>query len=216
MPTLRDMPENAPTPAPGDDVEPPPAVRQLDPRSLRGLAHPLRMRLFRALRHHGPATASQLAERFGESSGATSYHLRQLAAYGFVEDDPEHRGRGGRERWWRAVHQGVSIDGALHEDQSPETRGAMEVFFQELAGMHHQELVTWLGSKAEWGTEWAKNADTSDYTLRLTPERLGELNEALHTVVQSFADGDAESPQGAERVRVHLHTFPQHTTERTE
>ncbi|BBJ43426.1 hypothetical protein SSPO_061440 [Streptomyces antimycoticus] len=97
MLTLPRMAENE-EPAPDD-------VRVLDPRTLRGLAHPLRMRLLTALREYGPATASQLAARLGESSGATSYHLRQLATYGFVEDDPE-RGKG-RERWWKAAHRGT-------------------------------------------------------------------------------------------------------------
>ncbi|MEU7461934.1 winged helix-turn-helix domain-containing protein, partial [Streptomyces griseofuscus] len=38
---------------------------------------------------HGPATASQLAERLGESSGATSYHLRQLADHGVATRLPD-------------------------------------------------------------------------------------------------------------------------------
>ena len=50
------------------------------------------MELLSVLRQRGPATASMLAERLGESSGATSYHLRQLAAHGFVEDAPELAG----------------------------------------------------------------------------------------------------------------------------
>jgi len=91
--------------------------RRLDPRSLRGLAHPLRMRLLSTLRHDGPATASQLAEKLGESSGATSYHLRQLAAHGFVEDDPE-RGKG-RERWWRAAKEGTRFDDSLFDSPDP-------------------------------------------------------------------------------------------------
>ena len=70
----------------------------LDPRRLRALAHPLRIQLLSLLRKDGPATATLLAKRLGESSGATSYHLRQLAAYAFVEDDPE-RSKAGRERW---------------------------------------------------------------------------------------------------------------------
>lgn len=38
----------------------------------------------------------------GESSGSISYHLRQLAQYGFVA---EVQGRGNaRERWWQAEH----------------------------------------------------------------------------------------------------------------
>ena len=73
---------------------------RLDARTLRALAHPLRIRLLGLLRGEGPATATGLAQRVGETSGTTSWHLRQLAEHGFVEDDPE-RGQG-RERWWRA------------------------------------------------------------------------------------------------------------------
>src|SRR3954468_12521712 len=80
-----------------------PAVQVTDVRALRALAHPLRSRLLGRLRLHGPATASQLGRAVGESSGSTSYHLRQLAAYGFVE---EVEGQGtARERWWRARHR---------------------------------------------------------------------------------------------------------------
>jgi DNA-binding transcriptional ArsR family regulator len=73
-----------------------------DARSLRGLAHPLRLQLLGLLRMDGPATATQLAERTGQSSGATSYHLRQLAAYGFVIEDLD-RTTGRRDRYWRAA-----------------------------------------------------------------------------------------------------------------
>src|SRR5688572_10834361 len=71
---------------------------ELDLESLKGLAHPLRVKILDLLSTYGPATATGLAERLGESSGATSYHLRQLARHGFVR---EVEGRGtGRERWW--------------------------------------------------------------------------------------------------------------------
>ena len=86
--------------------EPPgtPSTVRLDARSLRGLAHPLRVRLLGLLREHGPATASGLARTVGESSGVTSYHLRQLAEHGLVvEDEVPDASR--RERWWRAAHR---------------------------------------------------------------------------------------------------------------
>lgn len=76
------------------------AVR-LGPHNLKGLAHPLRLQLLAALRQDGPATATLLAQRFNESTGATSYHLRQLARHGFIEPDIAHAA-GGRERWWKA------------------------------------------------------------------------------------------------------------------
>ena len=87
-----------------------PAVQVTDVRALRALAHPLRNRLLGQLRVNGPATASQLGRAVGESSGSTSYHLRQLAAYGFVE---EVEGQGtARERWWRARHRMTSWQAA--------------------------------------------------------------------------------------------------------
>ncbi|MFF3741388.1 ArsR/SmtB family transcription factor [Streptomyces sp. NPDC002566] len=188
-----------------------PSVRSLDARSLRGLAHPLRMRLLNELRHDGPATASQLASRLGESSGATSYHLRQLAAHGFVEDAPE-RGKG-RERWWKSVHGGVSFDGGLLEDQDPEVRGAADLFLHEVANHHTRELATWLGTRHEWPEEWNRSADMSDWTLDLTPGQALELIGEMHDLVGRYRAStlrDGATP-GAERVRVHTHVIPTRT-----
>lgn len=183
-------------------------VRTLDPRSLRGLAHPLRMRLLVALRHHGPATASQLAERLGESSGATSYHLRQLADHGFVADDPE-RGKG-RERWWKAEDRGVMVDRALHHDPNPEVRGALNTFMHEVASIHDQELSTWLGTMHDWPEAWTTKADLSDFTLRLTPETLTELGAQIHDLIVSYQDRAVPEGEGdVAQVRLHLHAFPQ-------
>src|SRR5262245_54354440 len=74
-----------------------------DAATLKAVAHPLRVRLLGALRMYGPATASQLARRFGESSGSTSYHLRVLEKHDFIDEDPEQPNA--RDRVWRAVHQ---------------------------------------------------------------------------------------------------------------
>src|SRR3954447_528131 len=91
-----------------DDSEP--AAQVSDVRALRAISHPLRNRLLALLRLDGPATASQLGRVVGESSGSTSYHLRQLAAYGFVEEAPGHGNA--RERWWRARHRMTRRQGA--------------------------------------------------------------------------------------------------------
>ncbi|MGW0821497.1 ArsR/SmtB family transcription factor [Streptomyces sp. NPDC002845] len=182
-------------------------VRQLDARSLRGLAHPLRMQLLVALRRGGPATASRLAEKLGESSGATSYHLRQLAAYGFVEDAPEH-GKG-RERWWRAVHRGVRFDEVLIRDPDPAVRGAASLFMHEVATTHAQELATFIGTRHEWPEEWYGASDMSDWTLRLTPELARELNTKMHELIESYrAQAPVEGTPQTEQVRLHTHAFP--------
>src|SRR5699024_3481266 len=78
-----------------------------DVTQLKALARPVRLRIRGLLRTLGPATASQIARRLGVNSGATSYHLRQLAEHGFIEEAPDLGTR--RERWWRAVSQVTSV-----------------------------------------------------------------------------------------------------------
>ncbi|MER5882857.1 helix-turn-helix domain-containing protein [Streptomyces sp. NPDC001941] len=187
------MPENTPR-----------NVVSLGPRTLRALAHPLRIQLLKALRHHGPATASQLADRLGESSGATSYHLRQLAEHGLIEDAPEH-GKG-RERWWRAAHDGTTFDADLLDSEDPEVRGAANVFMHEVATIHAQEAYTWIGTRHEWDDAWSRASDLSDFSLDLTPEQLTELTGKVHALIESY--GTAGTGDATEKVRLHLHAFP--------
>lgn len=185
-----------------------PQVRSLDARSLRGLAHPLRMQLLDALRLGGPATASQLAEKLGESSGATSYHLRQLAAHGFIEDAPE-RGKG-RERWWKAAHQGLRFDDALLTDSSPAVRGAADTYLHEVATAQARDVSTWLGNRHTWPEEWNRTWDLSSATLRLTPELTRELVEKMHALVDTYRDRAVEDGDDADtaRVRIQTRAFP--------
>ncbi|QEU97600.1 ArsR family transcriptional regulator [Streptomyces kanamyceticus] len=191
-----------------EDRQPPPRnVHHLNPRSLRGLAHPLRMRLLASLRLEGPATASQLAARLGESSGATSYHLRQLAEYGFVEDDPE-RGKG-RERWWRSAHQGTHTDEDLIRDRDPEVQGALSTLLYEYAAQRAQEVTTWIATRHEWSQEWDESADTSDFTLYLTPAQARELSGKVSELMEGYrALTPEDGTPDAAQVRVHSHIFP--------
>ncbi len=204
---MPEKPEPEKPVGPATPVEP--DVRVLDAHALRGLAHPLRMRLLAALRHDGPATASRLAERFGESSGSTSYHLRQLAAHGFVEDAAGH-GKG-RERWWQAVHEGTSFDGALLRDADPATSGAAEVFLHTVAATHAQEVATWVAGAHSRPARWQQGSDLSDFTLRLTPAQSEELIRGLHDLINTYRDlPEAEETR---TVRVHTHVLPRFTSE---
>ncbi|WP_078843765.1 helix-turn-helix transcriptional regulator [Streptomyces albus] len=206
-PTAEDSPSpEAGGPAPGDGIAE--HVRSLDPRSLRGLAHPLRIRLLGALREYGPATASQLGARLSESSGATSYHLRQLAEHGFVVDVPELGTA--RERWWRAAQRGIqsrTADFAGHPD--PAVRGALNLLLHEVATIHAQELSTWLGTMNEWSEEWRDAGEVSDYSMRLTPELAKEMNQELQQVIEGYRERAVRAgTEGSAPVRVHVHAFP--------
>jgi DNA-binding transcriptional ArsR family regulator len=181
--------------------------RQPDMESLKALAHPLRVQILDTLSTYGQFTASGLAERLGESSGATSYHLRQLAAHGFVEDAPEH-GKG-RERWWQAVDQGIVFDTDAFEDAGPEVRGLAEVFLHEVANTHSRELITWLNGRGNWAEPWSRASDMSDATLRLTPDLAAELIGRMHALIDDYRSRvpDKDTPE-SEQVRVHTHLFP--------
>jgi DNA-binding transcriptional ArsR family regulator len=181
------------------------SVRDLDPRSLRALAHPLRLAILATLRDFGPATASQLAQRLGESSGSTSYHLRQLAAYRFVAEDPA-RGTA-RERWWTSVDRETRLNRALLESPDPEIAGAAASLLQELARQHARALDTWLAEAPSWSPDWRRTAEMSDFQLRLVPERARELTERLHAVVRDYAEVPDTSVDAA-HVRVQIQAFP--------
>src|SRR3954453_21336811 len=90
----------------------------LTPQALRGLVHPVRLRLLDLLQADGPATATSLGQRIGQSSGVTSYHLRVLAEHGFIVED-EARGNA-RDRWWRAIHRTTSFTFRMPEDPGTE------------------------------------------------------------------------------------------------
>ncbi|MZG04920.1 winged helix-turn-helix domain-containing protein [Streptomyces sp. SID5614] len=207
------MPENEN--APGGEKAPRPyrhdgtdrRIHNVDARTLRAVAHPLRLRLLKSLRDSGPATASQLGERLGESSGATSYHLRQLAEAGLVEDAPE-LGKG-RERWWRSVHDGSMFESSdFRKHADPEVRGAIDFVLHETATSHAEELNTWLGTLSDWPEEWQRSWDLSDFKIRLTPELALELSRKMHDLVESYRGTVPEDTEGSAVVRTHLHTFP--------
>ena len=93
-----------------------------DLETLKALAHPRRQRILQHLGLHGPATSAMLARELGLNTGATSYHLRELAKHGFVEDVPELAQ--GRERWWRAPVRDLRIP--RRSQQSEEMRAAVD------------------------------------------------------------------------------------------
>jgi DNA-binding transcriptional ArsR family regulator len=192
---------------PADETPLEGSVEVTDVRALRALAHPLRNRLLGELRLNGPATASQLGRVVGESSGATSYHLRQLAAYGFVE---EAEGRGNaRERWWRARHRMTSWHAADILAQEGGAEVEDELIRMEL-DVRGRILSAWQAQKAELDPAWTAAASLNDYGMRLRPEEARALTEELDAVLQRWMaahPGDAPA-EGAELVFVLTDVVP--------
>lgn len=150
---------------------------------LAALSHPLRMRLISLLRRHGPSTASGLAREVDESSGSTSYHLRQLARFDLVELDPEQPNR--RDKLWRAVTDSTDVDlEALVDD--PVALAAVDrlVQLQVQRFAKHASEATRLSP--ELMSEWAPSMLSSDATLRMTPAMLGALRDELLALVGRY------------------------------
>jgi DNA-binding transcriptional ArsR family regulator len=176
----------------------------LDAHTMRGIAHPLRVKMLGMLREEGPATASRLAERLGESSGATSYHLRQLAAYGFVVEDAA-RGTA-RERWWRSAHRSTYFD--LFSDEA-DTAAAGREFTRSIARAHAERLDAWVATSSTVDSRWRGASSISDLNLRLSPEEASDLIADIADLLSRYRADDAEpAPSDADRVTVQIHVLP--------
>jgi DNA-binding transcriptional ArsR family regulator len=140
----------------------------------------LRVRLLGLLRAEGPSTATRLAERLGLASGATSYHLRQLAAHGFVAEDTE---RGvGRERWWKAAHQWTRIP----TGDDPETAEATDGWLRGVAAYWADQMNRAIDERPTLPTRWRDASIFADQTLRLTPEELDQLRGELRDLFARY------------------------------
>lgn len=176
-----------------------------DPTRLRALAHPLRMRLLGLLRIEGPATASGLAKRLGESSGSTSYHLRQLARHGFIEPAPELDK--GRERWWRAAADAtVMRPGDFSE--SVESRLLANVYQQQVLQMHTAVTARYIDEQHRYGRVWNDAAGLNDIWIRLTPDRLADLVESIEELIVAADLGEDAGADDVKQVAVILHAVP--------
>ncbi|MGW7452678.1 helix-turn-helix domain-containing protein [Streptomyces sp. NPDC054787] len=176
--------------------------RVLDPEqdtaALKALTHPLRIRLLGLLRQDGPATASELAVRTGESSASASYHLRVLAKYAFVAE-AEHRD--GRERRWQAVHAATAWSNKAM-GATPGSRAYISL--SRRAQIEHLEasLVRHEADIADGrlGQEWVEPSGIGDLMPRLTPESLTELWQVLDRKLEELTARDAADPRAVQVV----------------
>jgi DNA-binding transcriptional ArsR family regulator len=177
-------------------------VKQLtDPRALRALAHPTRLALVGLLRRDGPLTATKAGELLGESSASTSFHLRQLAKYGLVE---EAGGGTGRERPWRATTMFTAWpDVAEGADQA----AATDLLTSVIAERYFNELFRWLAIRASEPPEWQHAEQFGDALLWLTAEELSDLGARTQQMVDVYLDRQDHPelrPPGA-RMVTYLH-----------
>ena len=174
-----------------------PPGRILDAGALRALAHPLRVRLYDILSQYGPQTASSLADLTGESTGATSYHLRILARHDLIR---EVAGRGtARERWWERPAGSVTLTNPDMEN-TPAGRAVLEAVHSETLTLRHQQLMNFAAHGADESEEWRDAAVISTASARLTPtqsrELIARVQQLIDETVERYRDqiGDDVRP----------------------
>jgi len=165
-----------------------------DPRAMRAMAHPVRLALMEALNHHGQLTATEAAEHVGESPSNCSFHLRQLAKYGFVE---EAEGGTGRQRPWRVVSVGMRMTDVHEDADTALAAGALARVVHERwlararAGMEQRQVLP---------DEWRVVTGSDQMTLYVTPAEMKELNDELLAILFRYRERIADPskrPEGS-------------------
>lgn len=167
-----------------------------DPKHIRALAHPLRVRILDLLSEHGPLTATQISEHVNESPTNCAFHLRTLARYGYVEDAG---GGTGRQRPWRHVDREVFWDPTTAD---AETRAAISAAQAVQDEVHRGRRSAWLRREPTAPTEWREAAFEMQFDATLTATELTEVATAVRTAVFE-AIGRRTGPQD-HRARVQL------------
>lgn len=173
-----------------------------DVDALKALAHPLRQALLTRLQRHGPATSADLAAEFDEDRGATSYHLRQLARFGFIEEDTARSA--GRRKYWRAVPQDVRLP---RRATDPATAAAAEELGRRWMEGAERNLAAYLSDREAFG-EFTAAAMHSFGGTTLTAEELVRFGEEYIAFLSRWYREPGQGSPGSRHVSVVFHAFP--------
>jgi hypothetical protein len=190
-----------------EDSRPVPDERRdlSDPRTMRAITHPVRLALLEALGLEGPLTATQAGELIGEPPNTCSFHLRQLAKYGFVE---EAGSAPGRNRPWRLTTFGMHFTDA-HDD--PATRLAARGLDRLLRERYFARLQAFYETRSEYPPQWQAVTGGSEFMLHVTPDELRALDQELTAMFDRYRERMSKPrlrPRGSLPVEVLLFAYP--------
>ena len=182
--------------------DPHPRREITDLESLTLLAHPMRYRMMDRLRQ-GPATSTTLAQALGLNTGVTSYHLRQMAEHGFIEEVPELSR--GRERWWRA--RPMDLRFPRRSQQSEEMRPVMDQMHRLDFAAELEQFARFQLEREELGP-WADALVFSRGSIRVDLAELEGFFEEYISLLKRYQRPDEETPPQARTVLARLLAFP--------
>src|SRR3954468_16302305 len=188
--------------------------KELDAPALKALAHPLRVQILRTLEVRGQVSVTGLAGELGETTGAVSYHLRQLARHGLVEEGEAEQaaGVGRRRRLWRMAVDEIHISGhAFLADE--DTREAAGFLLREFESSRSRRLAHWFATATTWPEEWQRASSDMDGTLTLDPAQTRALADELKAVLDRYRQ--LEPGPGARHIDVQYAVYPAAEGERS-
>jgi DNA-binding transcriptional ArsR family regulator len=174
-----------------------------DPAALKALAHPLRVALLTHLLATGPSTASECAAAVGSTASNLSWHLRQLAAHGFVE---RADATDGRERPWRATEVGFALGG---DESDPATRTQQEALMALQLDQEQRLAQAFLDRRKELSPAWRAASTVHGYSLNATAAEIEALLARIDKMLRPYLVPVREdTPDGARTVHVGVRAFP--------
>lgn len=176
-----------------------------DPKTMRALAHPVRLAILERLQRHGPATATQLSPEVGATPSVTSWHLRHLAGFGLVRD--AERGEDRRERRWEAAARGFRLEVPEDGDGVSAARALSRQMFARTADVPQRWQTD---TEPELSPEWRRLAGVANTGVVVSADELAAIEEAFERVVAPYVTRDPdERPHGARTVRLLRYYLPE-------
>lgn len=179
-----------------------------DPQAMRALTHPLRLSLIELLRREGSLNATQASGLLGESQASCSFHLRQLAKFGFVQ---EVEGTRGRARPWRLSRRGMRVANVQDDPEAEIAWAALERLLRDRQMNRYRE---WLEARSTYPREWQEAAYYTHHVAWLTPQELAQVadqvTELLAGVFPERRDDPSARPIGALAIELLSFGYPIH------
>lgn len=192
-------------------------ILEVDAAALKAMAHPMRVQIMRILQLRKRASVTSLADELGETTGATSYHLRQLAKFGFVEefepdepgdDDPDARTAGRKQRWWRMSVDQIHMTG-FEFMRNEDTREAAGFLLREFQADRSRRMANWFATATQWPDEWQRASTDMDGHLELNAKQMRALGDELAVLIKKY--NDLKPGRGARTIDVQYAVFPADT-----
>jgi DNA-binding transcriptional ArsR family regulator len=165
-----------------------------DPLAIRALAHPLRLDLLDLLVAIGPATAARCGRVLGVPQANCSFHLRQLAKYGFVEDAGPGDDR--RERQWRMPDPRLSF-------RAEDSAGLVSRQLQQVVVQRSMQAILDYAERLEGDSEeWRRAAGLVAGVAVMTAAEAAEVRAQCKALLEPYfarAVAGGLKPQAGQR-----------------